>query len=50
MSQIIFFLSVSLLLFLLCLLQDRQMDVDLKSMIQCRRIQDDSRRAKTRKS
>jgi hypothetical protein len=46
MSHIIFYLSVPLLLFLLCLLQDRQMDEDLKSLIHYRSIQDDSKRAK----
>jgi hypothetical protein len=49
MSQIIFYLSIPLLLFLLCLLQDRQMDEDLKSLIQYRHIQDDSKKAKARK-
>ena len=50
MWQIIFYLSVPLILFLLCLLQDRQMEENLKFLIQYRRIQDDSKRAKAKRS
>ena len=50
MSQIIFYISVPLILFMLCLLQDREMDKDLKFLIQYRRIQDDARRTKTIRS
>jgi hypothetical protein len=50
LMQIIFYLSVPLLLFLLCLLQDREMDEDMKFLIQYRRIQDDIRRTKIRRS
>jgi len=50
MWQIIFYLSVPLVLFLLCLLQDRQMEENLKFLIQYRRIQDDSKKAKAKRS
>ena len=50
MWQIIFYLSVPLILFLLCLLQDRQMEENLKFLIQYQRIQDDSKRAKAKRS
>jgi hypothetical protein len=50
MWQIIFYLSVPLILFLLCLLQDRQMEENLKFLIQYQRIQDDSKRAKEKRS
>jgi len=50
MWQIVFYVSVPLILFLLCLLQDREMEEDLKFLIQYRRIQDDSRRNKTGRS
>jgi len=50
MWQIVFYVSVPLILFLLCLLQDREMEEDLKFLIQYRRIQDDSRRKKTKRS
>jgi hypothetical protein len=48
MWQIIFYISVPLVMFLLCLLQDRQMEEDLKFLIQYRRIQDDSKKAKAK--
>lgn len=47
MWQVIFYLSVPLILFLLCLFQDHQMEENLKFLIQYRRIQDDSKRTKT---
>ena len=50
MWQIIFYISVPLVLFLLCLLQDRQMEENLKFLIQYRRIQDDSKKAKAKRS
>jgi len=50
MSQIIFYLAVPLILFLLCLLQDREMDKNLKFLIQYRHIQDDARKAKATRS
>jgi hypothetical protein len=50
MWQIIFYISVPLVMFLLCLLQDRQMEEDLKFLIQYRRIQDDSKKAKVKRS
>jgi len=50
MWLIIFYISIPLILFLLCLLQDREMEEDQKFLIQYRRIQDDSRRAKGRRS
>jgi len=50
MWLIIFYISIPLILFLLCLLQDREMEEDQKFLIQYRRIQDDSRRAKTGRS
>ena len=50
LSQFIFYASVPLILFLLCLLQDREMEEDVKFLIQYRRIQDDSRRLKARRS
>jgi hypothetical protein len=46
LSQLIFYISAPLILFLLCLLQDREMDEDLKFLIQYRRIQEDIRRAR----
>jgi hypothetical protein len=48
MWQIVFYLSVPLILFLLCLLQNHQMEEDLKFLIQYRRIQDDSKKVKSR--
>ena len=50
MWQIIFYLSVSLILFLLCVLQDQEMDSVLKFLIQYRHIQDDFKRSKPRES
>jgi len=47
MWPIILFFLVSLVLFLLCMLQDRRMDEDLKFLIRYRYIQDDFRRTKT---
>jgi hypothetical protein len=48
MWQIIFYISVPLVMFLLCLLQDRQMEENLKFLIQYRRIQDDSKKEKAK--
>ena len=44
MWQIFLFLLISLILFLLCLSQDREMDKELKFLIRYRYIQDDFRR------
>jgi hypothetical protein len=43
MWQTVFFLSVPLIMFLLCLLQDHEIDEDVKFLIQYRRIQDNER-------
>ncbi len=43
MWQTVFFLSVPLIMFLLCLLQDQEIDEDIKFLIQYRRIQDNER-------
>jgi hypothetical protein len=50
MWQIIFYISVPILMFLLCLLQDREMEETLKFLIQYRHIQDDAKRIKIGKS